>query len=206
MTLSFNDGSVLDEKVTFTQRGAFALKTYRLSEKGPSFETDTEITLETATGAYRVSTQDRKGGRAKIESGEIDLPADVYNGMLMTVAKDLPDGGAVRVHFVAFTPQPRLIEIEFSPLAVREEVRIGDRTQGAIHYVMKPKLGPWLRFFATILRRSPPDLHAWILHDEIPTFVALPGHRGYHRRRVDDRGDQPDAGAIRFAGIHLFGG
>lgn len=175
MTLNFIDGSVLDEQVTFTQQGVYALKSYRLSEKGPTFDTDTEIAFTTATGAYRVSRKDHKGGQAKTDEGTIELPADVYNGLLMTVVKDLPhDAGAV-VHYVAFVPQPKLIEIELVPRADREEIRVGDLTRQAIHFVLKPKLGAWLRFFATILRRVPPDLHVWILPDGLPTFVAFEG-------------------------------
>jgi hypothetical protein len=175
MTLNFKDGSILDEKVTYTQERGFALKTYRLTEKGPTFDGDTEISLNRPTGAYRVSKRDHKGGPEKIDEGTIELPADVYNGMLMTIVKDLPPGTNHTVHFVAFTPQPRIIEIEFVPLAEREKVKIGELTRSAVHYVMKPKLGVWLKLFATVLRRVPPDLHAWILPDEIPTFVAFEG-------------------------------
>ena len=175
MTLNFKDGSILDEKVTYTQERGFALKTYRLTEKGPTFDADTEISLNRPTGAYRVSKRDHKGGQEKIDEGTIELPTDVYNGMLMTIVKDLPPGANHTVHFVAFTPQPRIIEIEFVPLAEREKVKIGELTRSAVHYVMKPKLGVWLKLFATVLRRVPPDLHAWILPDEIPTFVAFEG-------------------------------
>ena len=33
----------------------------------------------------------------------------------------------------------------------------------------------WLTFFATILRRMPEDLHAWILTDQVPAFVGFEG-------------------------------
>jgi hypothetical protein len=174
MVFRFKDGSVFDEKVTFTERGVYALKSYSLTETGPAFETDTEISLTPETGAYRVKTKDRKGGEEKVLEGRIDLPPDVYNGMILTVVKDLPKGAGEIIHFVAFTPQPRLIELELTP-AGEQKIAVGELTKTAVHYVMKPRLGMWLKLFATILRRVPEDLHAWILPDDVPAFVAFEG-------------------------------
>jgi hypothetical protein len=44
-----------------------------------------------------------------------------------------------------------------------------------VHYVLKPRLGPWLKLFAELLGRAPPDLHAWIAYDLVPTFVRFEG-------------------------------
>src|SRR5258706_2914378 len=45
MIFHFKDGSVFDENVTFTQREVYALKSYRLAERGPVFDGDREISL-----------------------------------------------------------------------------------------------------------------------------------------------------------------
>jgi len=174
MIFRFKDGSVFDEKVTFTEHGVYALKAYHLSESGPSFPADTEISMICATGAYRIKINDRKGGADKVLEGRIELPADVYNGMILTVVKDLPKGAGEVIHFVAFTPEPRLIELALTP-AGEETITVGELTRSAMHYVMKPRLGMWLRFFATILRRAPEDFHAWILTDDVPAFVGFRG-------------------------------
>ena len=60
MVFIFKDGSVLDETVVFTQQRVFTMKSYRLSQKGPAFAEDTEISLERASGKYRVKTTARK--------------------------------------------------------------------------------------------------------------------------------------------------
>jgi hypothetical protein len=174
MIFRFKDGSVFDEKVTFTEQGVYAFKTYSLSERGPAFAADTELSMTSATGAYRVKTKDHKGGREQILEGTIELPADVYNGMILTVVKDLPKGAGEIIHFVAFTPQPRVIELELTPVG-EQKVMVGELTKTAVHYVMKPRLGMWLTFFATILKRMPEDLHAWILPEEVPAFVGFEG-------------------------------
>lgn len=177
MIFRFKDGSVFDENVTFTQREVYALKSYSLSERGPAFEGDREISMTPANGAYRVKMKDHKGGAEKILEGTLDLPADVYNGLVLTVVKNLPKGGGEIVHFVAFTPQPRLIELALAPDG-EEKVTVGDLTRSAVRYVMKPRLGVWLRFFATIVGRVPPDLHAWVVIDEVPAFVGFEGTLG----------------------------
>jgi hypothetical protein len=174
MVFHFKDGSVFDEKVTYTERGVYALKSYSLSKSGPAFEMDTEISMTPATGAYRVKTKDHKGGGEKIFEGKLDLPADVYNGMILTVVKDLPKGAAEIIHYVAFTPEPRVIELELKPIG-EEKFAVGELRKTAVHYVMRPRLGVWLTLFAKILRRMPDDLHAWILTDDVPAFVGFEG-------------------------------
>lgn len=174
MSFRFKDGSVFDESVTFTERGVYALKSYALSEKGPAFAADTEISMTIATGAYRVKTKDHKGGEEKVLEGTLDLPSDVYNGMILTVVKDLPKGAGEIIHFVAFTPEPKIIELALTP-AGEQKITVGDLTKNAVHYVMHPRLGMWLKFFATILGRVPPDLHAWIVTDDVPAFVGFEG-------------------------------
>jgi hypothetical protein len=177
MVFHFKDRSVFDERVTFTQRGVYALKSYRLSESGPAFEADREISMTLATGAYRVKTKSHKDGAEKILEGTLDLPEDVYNGLILTVVKSLPKGAGEVVHFVAFTPEPRLIELALSP-AGDEKVAVGDITRSAVHYVMKPRLGMWLKLFAKILGRVPPDLHTWVVTEDVPAFVAFEGTLG----------------------------
>lgn len=174
MVFRFKDGSIFDERVTYTQHGVYALKSYAVSKSGPAFEKDTEISMTPATGAYRVKTKDRKDGDEKILEGRLDFPADVYNGMILTVVKDLPKGTGATVHYVAFTPQPRMIELELTPVG-EEKIAVGDLTKTAIHYVLKPRLGMWLKLIAKILGRMPEDSHAWILADDVPAFVGFEG-------------------------------
>jgi hypothetical protein len=172
----FNDGSILDETVLFTQRRVFTMQSYRLVQSGQAFPEDTEISLERATGKYHVKTRDHKNGREKVLEGTLDLPADVYNGMILTVAKNLREGAIETVHLVAFTPQPRIIQLEMVP-ANKQKVLVGKLEKTAVHYVLRPRLGTWLKLFATLLGRVPPDEHAWIVIDEVPAFVRFEGPR-----------------------------
>ena len=173
MVFHFKDGSVFDETVVFTQQRVFAIQTYHLVQRGPVFTEDTEISLE-RTGKYSVKTKSHKDGREEVLNGTLELPPDVCNGIVLTVAKNLPKGTSETVHIVAFTPAPRLIQLELVP-AGEHKVLVGELAKTAIHFVLKPRLGTWLKFFATVLGRVPPDYHAWIIIDEVPAFVRFEG-------------------------------
>lgn len=173
MVFHFKDGAAFDETVVFTQQRVFTMQSYRLVQRGPVFAEDTEISFE-RTGKYRVKTKSHKDGREEVLDGMLDLPPDVYNGLVLTVAKNLPKGASENVHIVAFTPTPQLIQLELAP-AGEHKVLVGELAKTAIHCVLKPQLGTWLKLFATVLGRVPPDYHAWIITDEVPAFVRFEG-------------------------------
>jgi hypothetical protein len=56
-----------------------------------------------------------------------------------------------------------------------QKLLVGELIKTASHYVLKPPLGPWLKLFAMLLGRMPPDSHAWIISDEVPAFVRFEG-------------------------------
>ena len=170
--LYFKDGSLHDETAVFTQQRAFIMKSYRLVQKGPAFTDEMDVTLNRATGKYRVKVKGRKDGQEKVLEGKLDMPLDVYNGMVPIVAKNLKGAKAI-VHIVVFTPTPRVVELEMIPSG-KEWFLIGDLKKGALHYVLKPQLG-MLKLPATLLGRTPPDNHVWIITAEVPAFVKFEG-------------------------------
>jgi hypothetical protein len=174
MVFRFKDGSVLDETVVFSQERVFTLQSYQLLQKGPVFSADSEISMERKTGKYRVKTAARDGGKEAVLEGAFTLPPDTYNGMVVTVAKNLSKGARERVHLLVFTPEARLIQLEIAP-AGEHKVLVGELTKSATHYVLTPKLGPWLKLLSTLAGRVPPDSHAWIFTDHAPSFVRFEG-------------------------------
>jgi hypothetical protein len=174
MVFRFKDGSVLDETVVFTQERVFLMKSYRLSQTGPAFAEDTEISLVRASGKYRVKTTAHKDRAETVLEGTLEMPPDTYNGMVLNVAKNLAKGASETIHVVAFTPAARLVPVELAP-AGEQKVLVGELTKSATRYVFRPKPGPWLSLVANVLGRMPPDSHAWILTDEVPAFVRFEG-------------------------------
>jgi hypothetical protein len=174
MVFHFKDGSLFDETVTFTQQRVFALQSYHLVQRGPAFAEDSEISLQRASGKYSVKTKSHKDGREEAIAGTLELPADVYNGLVMTVVKNLAKGASATVHLVAFTPKPVLIELEIQPVG-EHGMMVGQLTKTAIHYVFKPHPGPWLELFAKLLGRMPSDYHVWVITDGAPAFARFEG-------------------------------
>jgi len=174
LVFHFKDGSLFDETVVFTQRNVFTLKSYHLVQRGPVFPEDTEISMERASGKYHVKTKAHKDGREQVQDGTLDLPLDVYNGMVLTVVKNLSGGASETVHMIAFTPAPKLIQLELAP-AGEQKILVGGSEKTATRYVLKPILGFWLKLFTTLLGRMPPDNHAWIVTADVPAFVKFEG-------------------------------
>jgi hypothetical protein len=173
MVFRFRDSSFFEEKVLFSQRGVFRMESYSLVQRGPAFAEDIEVKLE-RSGRYEVKATDREDGEVKNWAGTMDLPPDTYNGMVIVIAKNLAAGDTQRVHLVAFTPKPRLISLELAPSGTKQ-VQIGSHREKAVHYVLKPKLGAVVGFFAKALGKMPPDSHAWIVTEGAPGFVRFEG-------------------------------
>ena len=169
MTFHFPDGSFFEEQVTYTQQGVFRMQQYSLVSRGPAFEKDQQISIDAATGHYRFTTRPR-GGKEHVLEGTIELPDDVCNDMVMIVAKNLTKQPRTRVHFVAFTPKPRIVELELTA-PDSQQVMLGNTPRAALHFVVKPKLDIVEHTVAKLLDKLPPDSSIWIVADDVPGFV-----------------------------------
>src|SRR5207245_3938256 len=106
----FKDGSIHDETAVFSQRTRFRLLTDHLVQKGPAFERPMEMTIDTASGQVNVRYTE-KDGKEKTEAEHLDLPADLANGLVTTLLKNIrPSAAPTVVSFVAATPKPRLVK------------------------------------------------------------------------------------------------
>lgn len=199
LVFRFRDGSLHDEQVVFTQQRVFRLLSYRLQQRGPSFPEEVEITMERdrEQARYRVLSR-RAGDDAKTESGEVELPPDVYNGMMIMLLRNLPGGIGETVHVLAFTPKPTLIRLELAPHG-EEPVAVGERRVPATHYVLRPKLGLLRGAAAAVLGKTPPDFHAFIATGEFPAFVSIDGplYTGGPIWRIETVSPQPPRRAAR---------
>jgi hypothetical protein len=173
LVFHFPDSSVFTETVRYTQDGVFALQHYRLIQQGPAFANDLDVTLS-ASGKYDVKTRSHKDGDTAHYTGDLDLPPDVYNGMVITIAKNLSGEQSEEVHIVAFTPKPMLVGLELEPTGTMK-VELGRHRATTRHFTLKPKLGAVRRAVATVIGKAPPDSHVWIVVDGVPAFVRFEG-------------------------------
>jgi hypothetical protein len=172
MTFHFVDGSLYDEAVTFSQEHVFTMVAYRLVQRGPSFPEAVDVSLDRKSARYTLRST--KSGKEDVSGGRIELPPDVYNGMVAMLLKNLAPGRSGKVHVIAFTPTPRLIEVELV-FAGDQRVMIGDQARQATLYAIKPKLGAILGFFAAFMGKTPADYACVILAKDVPAFVRCDG-------------------------------
>jgi hypothetical protein len=170
LVFRFGDGSIYDERVTFSQKDAFSLLRYQIVQRGPSFPESIEATVDRTNGRYEVRYRGDEDSPEETLQGTIELPADAYNGLLSTLMKNLPAGASTTVQIVAFTPKPRLVKMLLTP-ATEDLVRVNDAAVMATRFLVRPQLG----LFASLLVADLPDLKTWIAGGEAPAFLRFEG-------------------------------
>ena len=170
----FKDGSMYDDTAIFSQRGSFRLLSDHLVEKGPSFKHPMETLLDASTGQVTVRYTD-EDGKEKAINERLDLPADVANGLLMTLVKHVqPNIPETTVSFVAITPKPRLVKLVIVPQG-EEPFSHGTIKLKAMHYSVKVNIGGITGLLAHVTGKQPPDTQIWVLDGDAPAFVKLEG-------------------------------
>jgi hypothetical protein len=173
LTLQFKDGSVHDEVTTYSQRGAFRLESYALTQRGPSFP-GAEIAFDRKSGRYRAKTRERPSGPEETASGEFEMPPDLYNGMALLVLKNMPPGERTTGQLAAFTPKPRLLRVEFSREGEDRVAFAGDPKR-ATRFLVNLEIGGVTGVVASLVGKTPPDLRYWLVLGEAPAFVRFEG-------------------------------
>lgn len=173
LVFQFTDSSFFQETVRFTQHGVFKLESYRLEQRGRAFERDLSVELA-GDGQYVVETKSHKDGKGDRWTGKLDLPEDTYNGMIITIAKNLPPRAARTVHVVAFTPKPLVLPLAMSPAGM-DPLTIGGRSDEAVRIRLEPRLNFLQKIGAQLKGQTPPDSYLWIVTKEVPAFVRFEG-------------------------------
>ena len=173
LVFHFKDGSLHQEDATFSQRGHFRLRSYRLQQKGPAFEHPLGVTIDGERGVVTVRYTD-EDGKERVESEQLELPPDLANGLVPVLLKNGKPEEPPTMHFVAATPKPRVVRLETTAVGEAPFVVAGD-TRKAVHYVLKVEIGGLTGFFAKLLGKQPPDTHVWIQHGDFPAFVRSEG-------------------------------
>lgn len=169
----FKDGSYFREITRFTQKETFRLVSDQVIQKGPAFKEQNESWIDAITG--KITFRSLENGKEKETTRHLDLPSDLANGLLITLAKNLnPSAVETVVSMVAASTKPRVVELHFAP-ASEKTVTVGTFTYKAQHYVAHVKVPGAAGVVAHVLGKQPPDIHLWILKSEAPTFVEYEG-------------------------------
>jgi hypothetical protein len=174
LVLRFEDGSIHDETVNFSQRDSFQLLNYRLVQKGPMFPVPIEMEIDRSKGEVVVRYTD-EDGQEKEESERFDLPSDLVNGMIPVLLKNIPpDTQQTTVSLIAATPKPRLVQLVVTPEG-EAKILAGGVGLKATQYRIRIEVGGVLGFLAPLLGKEPEDSHAWVVDGDAPAFIRLDG-------------------------------
>ena len=168
----FKDGSLYDDTTTFSQKGHFRLLKDHAVQKGPAFKQQLESTIDAQNG--KVTVHFEKDGKPKELEESVELPADVSNGLIFTIVKNLLSNPVTTVSYLAIAPKPTLVKLVFTRQG-QEKLKAGATRQPGAHFVMKVEIGGIKGVLASILKKKPPDTQMWVLDEEVPTFVASEG-------------------------------
>src|SRR5258708_3796657 len=173
----FKDGSVDDETAVFSQRGNFQLITDHHIQKGPSFPQPMDLSIDVPSGQITVRSTG-KDGKEDVKSERLDLPPDLANGLILSIAKNIrPDTPETKVSMVVVTPKPRLVKVAISPHGEEPFSLVGSRRK-AMRFLLKIELGGIAGVVAPLIGKAPPEIQIWIIGGQTPAFVgeASPRH------------------------------
>ena len=170
LVFRFKDGSVYDERLTFSQRDVFTLQSYHIVQQGPSFPEAIDARVDRKTGRYEVRYRSDEDSPEETLKGSFDMPGDVYNGLLSTLMKNMPAATPATVQIIAFTPKPRLVKMLLKP-TVEDPMSVNDAAVIATRFLVRPQLG----MFASLLIADIPDVKCWIAGGDAPAFLRFEG-------------------------------
>ena len=170
LVFRFKDGSLYDERVTFSQKDVFTLISYHIVQQGPSFPEALDGHVDRRTGKYEVRYRGDEDSPEETFKGSFDMPGDVYNGMLSMLMKNMPVSTPATVQIIAFTPKPRLVKMLLKP-AAEDPMNVNDAAVIATRFLVRPQLG----LFASLLVADIPDVKCWIAGGEAPAFLRFEG-------------------------------
>jgi hypothetical protein len=170
LVFRFKDGSLYDERVTFSQKDVFTLLSYHIVQQGPSFPEALDGRVDRRTGKYEVRYKGDEDSPEETLKGSFDMPGDVYNGMLSMLMKNMPASTPATVQIIAFTPKPRLVKMLLKP-AAEDPMEVNDAAVIATRFLVRPQLG----LFASLLVADIPDVKCWIAGGEAPAFLRFEG-------------------------------
>src|SRR5215469_9335677 len=173
LTFHFKDGSLYDEKTTFSEQGVFRVLSDHLIEKGSSFKQPMETWLNARTGGFKALTTDQ--GKDSVVSKKIKIPRDLANGIIYVVVKNVdPKAPSTTVSILVGTPKPRMVKLVIRPQG-EQRFEIGELHRTALHYVIEFDLGGVAGVLAPVLGKQPAKMDIWIASEGMPTFLMSRG-------------------------------
>jgi hypothetical protein len=169
LVFRFRDGSYQEEIAVFSQSSSFRLITDHLIQKGPSFPHPLDMSIDCMRQQVTVRYMD--DGKEKVADEHMDLPADLANGLISILLKNVPaTQSALSLSMVAATPKPRLVKLRITRTG-EDSFTNGRVSHKASRFLLKVDLGGVTGVVAPLVGKEPPDNHVWILGGDAPAFL-----------------------------------
>ncbi len=174
LVFRFRDGSLYEEKTVFTQRRTFRLLSDHLVERGPAFPHPLEISIDAIRG--RVTVHSTQKGKETVSTEQLKIPADIANGLMSVLLKNIPPGTTQRsfLSYLMPTAKPRMAKLMIFSRG-KDPFLVAGLRRRAIHYVLKLDLKGLAGIVAPLLGKRPPDTHVWIYDGGAPAVVWFEG-------------------------------
>lgn len=168
----FKDGSFYEEITKFTQHREFRLISDQVVQRGPAFKRDREYWIDAIGGRITITTHEKNDTKEVVHN--LSLPADLSNGLLFILAKNIDPHTGATVSMIAISSKPRLVRLNIRP-GEEKTFRVGALRHEAQHYVVEVKIPGATGKIAPIVGKHPPALDLWIAKSESPTFLEFEG-------------------------------
>jgi hypothetical protein len=146
---------------------------YHLVQRGPTFRgpgNPATLDIDMSQGHVIVHSVGDHGDD-KVNDERMTLPADLCNGILVTLLADVDSTRLpLTVSYLATTPTPRLVKLVVTKAGVAR-FSIGNTSRTATDYGIKTVIGGIAGLLAPLVGKQPPDAHVWISNDDVPAFV-----------------------------------
>jgi hypothetical protein len=172
LTFRFLDGSLDEQITTFTQGKVFRLINDQHVQKGPSFPTPLDMTIDVPS--HMVSWHQRKNGTDAVSTVHMDFPDDLGNGLVPLLVENVPPGSAgLHVSWIAVAIRPILVSVTIHP----DQTPVDGLSplQQTHQYLLHVELHGLAFLVAPLINKQPADLHFWVTDAPQPSFLRLAG-------------------------------
>jgi len=173
LNLHFKDGSLHQEVAVFSQRRVFQLLTYKQVQKGPSFKSQSTLSLDTASGKVNIQYTD-KDGKPETITDKLTLPPDLANGLVPMLLTDVDPKMETTLSMLVSTPKPRIVKLKITATEP-DSFSVGGTGSKANHYIIKIDIGGLTGAVAKVVGKQPPPIHIWIAAGATPVFLKSEG-------------------------------
>ncbi len=173
LTFRFRDGSIDDEVSVYTQDAVFRLVTDHHIQKGPSFPDALDLSINVP--ARTVTWREAKDGKEKFQTGRMDLPSDLANGMTSLIVENFPKNQSeMKVSYLAGSSKPRVVTLSVKPDG-EEVYEIAGVIRHSKKFKVHIEIGGIAGIIAPLTGKQPSDIEMWVSEGKVPVFLKMVG-------------------------------